>query len=35
MKLGRLPVSGFLDRMPAAYVILLGTLLMWLASWLA
>ena len=35
MKLGRLPVRGFLDRTPAAYVILLGTLLTWLASWLA
>ena len=35
MKPGRLPVRGFLDRMPAAYVILLGTLLTWLASWLA
>jgi hypothetical protein len=35
LKPGRLPVRGFLDRMPAAYVILLGTLLTWLASWLA
>ena len=35
MKPGRLPVRSFLDRTPAAYVILLGTLLTWLASWLA
>jgi CHASE1-domain containing sensor protein len=35
LKPGRLPVRGFLDRMPTAYVILLGTLLTWLASWLA
>jgi hypothetical protein len=35
LRLGRLPVRGFLDRTPAAYVILLGTLLTWLATRLA
>ena len=35
MRLGRLPVRGFLDRTPAAYVSLLGTLLTWLATRLA
>ncbi len=35
MKPGRLPVRGFLNRMPAAYVSLLGTLLTWLATRLA
>ena len=33
MKPGRLPFRGFLDRTPAAYVVLLGTLLLTLLAW--
>ena len=32
MKPGRLPVRGFLNRMPAAYVVLLGTVLLTLLA---
>jgi signal transduction histidine kinase len=33
LKPGRLPFRGFLDRTPAAYVVLLGTLLLTLLAW--
>ena len=33
MKPDRLPLRGFLDRTPAAYVVLLGTLLLTLLAW--
>ena len=33
MKPGKLPFRGFLDRTPAAYVVLLGTLLLTVLAW--